>query len=305
MRIVDTDATNVGTLNTVALTAYGSAPTTDNVYRYTDEFAAAAASDNTRTTLTDTNGGHDTIDAAAVTSNSTIDLTRGSVSSIAGQSVTIAATTTIENVFGGDGNDTITGNSADNHLVGDRGDDTAYRRRRQRHPRRRRRQRHTHRRRRQRHAPRRRRQRYAHRGRRQRYDRRRGRHRPAILSGDHSSYAISFNSTAADFTVADQRPGTPDGVDTVTQVEAFQFTDGQSSYNSSTGTITSQTINDIANVAPWASQASSFDTQGALVTQTVAEDNGTQWTNTFDTLTTSVNGPGVALQTTSLTPTGM
>jgi subtilisin-like proprotein convertase family protein len=286
VRIVDTDVTNIGTLNTVGLTVYGSAPTTDNVYHYTDEFAAAAASDNTRTTLTDTNGGHDTIDAAAVTSNSIVDLTPGAVSSIAGQSLTIASSTTIENVFGGDGNDTITGNSADNHLVGGRGDDTlaggagndvleggtgndtftggAGN---------------------------------------DKIDGGAGTD-TAILSGNHSSYTISFDSIGANFTVADQRPGTPDGVDTATQVEAFQFTDGQSTYNSSTGTIASQTINDIANAKPWASQVSSFDTQGALVTQTVAEDNGTQWTNTFDTLTTSVNGPGVASQTTSYDPSG-
>ena len=47
----------------------------------------------------------------------------GATSTIAGQALTIAAGTVIENAYGGDGNDTITGNSAANQLFGGRGAD--------------------------------------------------------------------------------------------------------------------------------------------------------------------------------------
>jgi hypothetical protein len=103
----------------------------------------------------------------------------------------------------------------------------------------------------------------------------------AVLSGSHTDFALTFEAAGADFKVADQRAGTPDGVDTTTQVEVFQFTDGQSTFNSA-GTITSQLIKDIADAAPWSSQVSSFDTQGQTASQKVSEDNGTQWTNVFD-----------------------
>ena len=228
LRIVDAAANDVGTLNTVALNVYGSAPSVDNVYHYTDEFAAAAAIEPGRVALTDTDGGTDTIDAVAVTANSIINLNGGSVSLIAGQPLTISASTTIENAFTGDGNDIIIGNSAANHLVGGRGDDRI------------------------------------------------NGGRPgndvldggagtdtAVLSGDHGDFTLTFDTTGADFTVADQRAGTPDGVDTVTRVEVFQFVDGASTYNSA-GTITSQIINDVVDDVPWSSQVSSFDTQGHL-----------------------------------------
>jgi Ca2+-binding RTX toxin-like protein len=63
------------------------------------------------------------LNAAAVTSGSTIDLHAGAVSTIAGRALTIAASTQIENAYGGDGGDTLIGNSAANQLYGARGDD--------------------------------------------------------------------------------------------------------------------------------------------------------------------------------------
>lgn len=48
----------------------------------------------------------------------------------------------------------------------------------------------------------------------------------AMYSGNKASYAISYDSTTQIFTIVDQRSGSPDGTDTVTNVENFQFGDG-------------------------------------------------------------------------------
>ena len=68
--------------------------------------------------------GTDTINAAAVTGDSVIDLTPGAESTLAGNSLSIASGATIENVFAGDGDDRITGNAVANTLSGGRGADT-------------------------------------------------------------------------------------------------------------------------------------------------------------------------------------
>ena len=48
----------------------------------------------------------------------------------------------------------------------------------------------------------------------------------AVFSGAHTSYLISYNSATQTFTLTDERNGSPDGIDTVTGVENFQFSDG-------------------------------------------------------------------------------
>jgi Ca2+-binding RTX toxin-like protein len=48
----------------------------------------------------------------------------------------------------------------------------------------------------------------------------------AVYSGNRANYLISYNAVTQTFTVADQRAGAPDGIDTVTGVENFQFLDG-------------------------------------------------------------------------------
>ena len=62
-----------------------------------------------RADLADTDGDTDAINAAAVTTGSTLDLRAGNTSTIAGQAVAVAAGTIIENAFGGDGDDTLIG----------------------------------------------------------------------------------------------------------------------------------------------------------------------------------------------------
>ncbi|MBR1130088.1 M10 family metallopeptidase C-terminal domain-containing protein [Bradyrhizobium iriomotense] len=48
----------------------------------------------------------------------------------------------------------------------------------------------------------------------------------AVYSGSRANYLVSYNGTTQTFTVTDQRSGAPDGTDTVTGVENFQFADG-------------------------------------------------------------------------------
>ncbi|MEK7412336.1 MAG: S8 family serine peptidase, partial [Planctomycetota bacterium] len=93
----------------------------DNTYVYTDEYGTLGV--GSRAILTDTDLGLDELNVAAVTGNSTINLNSGATSTIAGRSLTIGSSTVIENAIGGDGNDALTGNAADNRLAGGRGND--------------------------------------------------------------------------------------------------------------------------------------------------------------------------------------
>jgi Ca2+-binding RTX toxin-like protein len=138
LRISDRSGFGTGTLNGWKVDVYGSdvnetiagigtageAPivsaTGDNVYFYTDEFATAPGT--SRTTLNDTNGGSDIVNASAVSTNSTINLNNGSASTIAGRTLTISGD--VDHAFGGDGNDTLTGSALSNRLQGGRGADT-------------------------------------------------------------------------------------------------------------------------------------------------------------------------------------
>ncbi|WP_375313595.1 M10 family metallopeptidase C-terminal domain-containing protein [Bradyrhizobium sp. A5] len=53
----------------------------------------------------------------------------------------------------------------------------------------------------------------------------------AVYSGNKAGYAVSYNSATQTFTIVDQRTGSPDGADTVSGVESFQFADGVVSSN--------------------------------------------------------------------------
>lgn len=126
LSVKDTVTGDVGTLDSWSLTLYGDTDSANDYYIYTDEYADMVATDVSRATLEDddiTDGGTDTINASAVTGNSVVNLTPGSVSTLAGTSLTIAAGTTIEHAHTGDGNDILTGNDASNNLFGWRGSD--------------------------------------------------------------------------------------------------------------------------------------------------------------------------------------
>lgn len=127
LKVIDTAAGNTGTLNSVKLELFGSAPdSTKDVYHLTDEFAQMLALDATRGTLADIDGGIDWIDAAAVSTSSIINLNAGAAGRIDGATFRIAAGTRIENVISGDGADKLTGNTLANILHGMRGNDALY-----------------------------------------------------------------------------------------------------------------------------------------------------------------------------------
>lgn len=96
----------------------------DTLYTFTDEFGLLYSEDELaeRRVLQDTDGGVDTVNAAAVTSDSRIDLSGATDTQIAGVTLEWNATA-FENAVGGDGDDVLIGNAADNWLFGGRGAD--------------------------------------------------------------------------------------------------------------------------------------------------------------------------------------
>ncbi|WP_407119742.1 M10 family metallopeptidase C-terminal domain-containing protein [Bradyrhizobium sp. STM 3561] len=59
----------------------------------------------------------------------------------------------------------------------------------------------------------------------------------AVYSGSRASYAVAYNTTTQTFTLTDLRNGSPDGTDTLTGVEYFQFGDGTVASASLTTTV--------------------------------------------------------------------
>lgn len=105
-------------LRDVRVDIYGSKATKDDSYVYTNEFSDFAG-DGHAADLSDTNGGRDLLNASAVTSAMIVDLGAGT-GTIDGVEMAIKG---IEDVFGGDGADTLTGSKVANDLAGGRGSD--------------------------------------------------------------------------------------------------------------------------------------------------------------------------------------
>lgn len=118
--VEDAGTGGTGAMVSYSLHFYGDYQGSDNTYYYTDDFATLSGD---RETLSDVSG-TDTINAAAVTGQVLLNLAPDSISTIDGRAIHIAAGTVIENAIGGDGNDVIYGDQADNHLVGSYGNDT-------------------------------------------------------------------------------------------------------------------------------------------------------------------------------------
>ncbi|MEP5008974.1 S8 family serine peptidase, partial [Roseobacter sp.] len=97
----------------------------DTTYTFTDEFGVLYSADDlaARRILNDTDGGVDTINAAAVTTDSRIDLSGAGETQISGITLDWTATD-FENAVGGDGDDVLIGNASDNWIYGGRGADT-------------------------------------------------------------------------------------------------------------------------------------------------------------------------------------
>ncbi len=123
LRVEDAATGDTGTLGGWSLTLHGAAASPDTVHVFTNEYAASVAADPARSTLRDSEG-TDTLNAAAVTAASSIDLRPGAASEIAGAGLSIPRDSWIENAEGGDGGDLLRGNQLDNRLRGWRGDDS-------------------------------------------------------------------------------------------------------------------------------------------------------------------------------------
>ncbi|WP_454868503.1 calcium-binding protein [Pseudomonas farris] len=121
LQVIDSVTGDTGTLNSWSLNVYGKGDTIDDQYVYTNEYAQLAASGG-RNALNDTDGGQDTINAAAISSASVIDLSKGEAT-LAGARLAITNAAQIEHLIGGEFADTLIGNAADNHLSGGRGGD--------------------------------------------------------------------------------------------------------------------------------------------------------------------------------------
>ena len=123
VRVSDHAWGDTGTISSITVRAYGSRDVGDNYY-YTDEFGAVSSVSAARRTLTDTDGGSDTINLAALSAGASINLNPGEVNVVSGSSFAIAAGTNIENVIGSWYNDTIVGNTSNNILNGNAGNDS-------------------------------------------------------------------------------------------------------------------------------------------------------------------------------------
>jgi subtilisin family serine protease len=119
VRVADTLGADILTVSDIVIRTFG-AFTSDDRYVFTDEYFDYAGLFGHVTAINDTNGGIDTANAAAVTTNSVI-LLDGAVGSIDGVAVSFAG---VEHAIGGDGYDRIVGNGGDNMLFGMRGNDT-------------------------------------------------------------------------------------------------------------------------------------------------------------------------------------
>jgi subtilisin-like proprotein convertase family protein len=119
VRVADLYKKYATTVSDITLNFHGAKASKNNVYVYTNEFADAVKDGDHATTLADTNGGHDTLNAAAVTSAVTVNLNKGTGKI---DSVTMKISG-IENIDGGDGKDHLTGSKVANLLTGGRGAD--------------------------------------------------------------------------------------------------------------------------------------------------------------------------------------
>lgn len=124
----DTVTGDVGTLEGANITFFGSAATNDDVYHFTDDFMALAAVEASRQTIDDTNGGVDWLNFAVYSDNMNVNMNAGGAIVSGGVTIAHLAVGPIdfENLYLGDGNDTVTGNSLGNHIVGARGSDSVH-----------------------------------------------------------------------------------------------------------------------------------------------------------------------------------
>ena len=123
LTVRDAQTGETGTLESWDLRIFGEYFQADSLYVFTEDYGQGVTADGDDT-LRDMDGGNDTINVSPVRDSVIVDLTPGSRRSlIRGLTLSIGPGTLIENVFCGDGDDTVVGNDANNVLRTGRGDD--------------------------------------------------------------------------------------------------------------------------------------------------------------------------------------
>lgn len=124
VRAIDTASQDTGSIDSVRLTFFGSEASHDDVYHFTEDYLTLRAVDAGRGVVSDSDGGSDWLNMAALHGNISAGLAGGSDVRVDGQHwFNLAAGTQIENLYAGDGNDTITGSGGANEIWGARGND--------------------------------------------------------------------------------------------------------------------------------------------------------------------------------------
>jgi subtilisin-like proprotein convertase family protein len=121
--VYDNAGYSVGTLDSWSLNLIGAPSTNNKTIYFTNEFAKMVTLDPSRSVFSDPTGGPNTLNAAALGSDSRIDLSGASASVLIGANLTIAKGTTVIQAVGGDGNDVLIANDLGNTLRGMAGSD--------------------------------------------------------------------------------------------------------------------------------------------------------------------------------------
>lgn len=131
LEVMDTVSGNAGTVNSWGLQFTGNNFSADDTYIYTDEFIKMNPG-TYRQTLSDTDGGTDTLNFSAMSVNVNANLMDNNAWSVKFSDanntlyadIDIASGTIIEKIYTGDGADTVDGNSANNSINTGRGNDS-------------------------------------------------------------------------------------------------------------------------------------------------------------------------------------
>lgn len=126
LKVEDTVAGDTGFISDFDLKFFGTQASTRDVFHFTDDYLDYLAQDASRGVIDDVNGGVDWLNFSAISGDIAANLNANSIISVDG--VTWATLSSdnreFENLFAGDGNDTITGNGSNNQIYGVRGNDT-------------------------------------------------------------------------------------------------------------------------------------------------------------------------------------
>lgn len=141
LRLIHPEPTSRLAVYAARLDFYGDHDGADDLHVFTRAFADLAAADAGRRTISDTDGGHDTLNFAAAQPGLVLDLSLGqgllgaTAFDLAGTFETVIGTAGADRIIGGnsgnrlhgdDGQDVLTGGNAADDLRGDAGNDTLF-----------------------------------------------------------------------------------------------------------------------------------------------------------------------------------